>query len=331
MAEALPPVDESVAIPPAVKAAAERAEAFYKTPEQTPEPVAEQAAPQTPEPAAPAPTPAPEPDTVRQLEAQLAKQQRDYHALLGRNAQQRDYIAMQQTQLAQMANPRSWANQNEQPKKSRPLITEDERKAYGDDALSVMERKAREVLGPVVEDLNQKNQRLQRELQQVKANDVYFVLDDELPNWRDVNQSEDWKAWLRLPDLYSGIVRQELLNAAFAAGDAGRILAFFRGFLSESSGHVDQQGQAAAQAPPVERQPVRKAAIKLADLAAPGRASPSPSSTATEAQPTITNKDVTRFYWEVTHGLWNGRDEAKASREAQIHAAVRDGRVQMVK
>ena len=32
----------------------------------------------------------------------------------------------------------------------RPLITDEERRVYGDEALSVMERKAREVVQPVV-------------------------------------------------------------------------------------------------------------------------------------------------------------------------------------
>jgi hypothetical protein len=194
-----------------------------------------------------------------------------------------------------------------------------------------MERKAREVVGPVVEQLNQKNAQLSQELQRVKANDVYFVLDSDLPNWRDINRSDEWKAWLRLPDLYSGMVRQQLLDQAFAAGEAGRILAFFRGFLAESPEHVDPQGQVQEAVPPATSPPVRKAAMSLESLAAPGRASPSPSLSATEAKPTITNKDVTQFYWQVTHGQWNGREQAKAAREAEIHAAVREGRVQFVK
>jgi len=194
----------------------------------------------------------------------------------------------------------------------------------------VMERKAREVVMPVVEQLNKKNQALAQELQQVKANDVYFTLDSELPNWRDINRSDEWKDWLRLPDLYSGVVRQQLLDQAFAAGDAGRILVFFRGFLAESPGHMDPQVQAQAAVPPSPT-PVRKAVMKLEDLAAPGRAAPSPAPSVTEAKPTITNKDVSHFYWQVTHGHWNGREQAKAQREAEIHAAVREGRVQLVK
>src|SRR5437762_137551 len=109
MAESLAPIDESVAIPPAVKAAAARAESYYQAPaqsqpEQTPAPPAAQPAPaRTPEPPAPAPTPDPHADTdIARLQADLVKRERDYNALLGRNAQQREYIAMQQTQLSQL-------------------------------------------------------------------------------------------------------------------------------------------------------------------------------------------------------------------------------------
>ena len=340
MAESLAPVDESVAIPANVKAAAERANAFYQqAPEQTqvsteqpPEPPQSgnpndtNAVAQTPEPPAPAPTPEPSADELAQIRAELKKQRDDNRSLLGRLNQQRELMALQQTQLSQLANPRSWA-QPEQPKKKNNLITDDERRAYGDEALSVMERKALEVVQPVVEDLNQKNQRLAQELQRVKANDVFFTLDGELPNWRDINRTEEWLSWLRLPDLYSGLVRQQLLDQAFAAGDAGRILAFFRGFLAERPGHVDPQVGAHVAVPPAETQPVRKATLKLADLAAPGRAAPSPSTSATESRPTITNKDISKFYWQVTHGHWDGREQAKAQREAELHAAINAGRV----
>jgi hypothetical protein len=335
MAEALPPVDESVAIPPAVKAAAERAEAFYK---QEPEQKAAEPEPRaaSPEPEAPAPTPASEPepptDKVAELEAQLAKRERDYNALLGRNAQQREYIAMQQTQLQNMSNPRSWAQpQQQQPAQPQPpLITEAERQAYGEEALSVMERKAREVVRPVVQDMERQNQQLRNELQRVKSQDVYDALDQHLQNWRQINGEQQWKDWLTLPDLYSGVIRQRLLDQAFAAGDAGRVLAFFRGFQSEYPEHMGQQAQQPPEAPPSQT-PVRKAAVKLESLAAPGRASPSPSSAAMADVPLITNKDVSRFYWDVTHGRYAGREQDKLAREAQIHAAVRDGRVQIVK
>lgn len=338
MAVALPPIDETVQIPAAVKAAAARADAFYQQqPPETP-PVSTPQPPEppqsgnpapaeaAPEPEPPAPTPPPEaPSELEQLRADLAKRERDYNALLGRNAQQRDYIAMQQTQLQQLSNPRSWA----QPQPRQPLITDEERKAYGDEALSVMERKAREVLQPVADQLEQRNKQLEQELQRVKANDIYSELDRGFPEWRQVNTNEDWLAWLRLPDLYSGVVRQELLNQAFASGDATRVLAFFRGYLEDLS--TQGQESPASRTEPPAKPPARKAAIPLASLAAPGRASPSPPPSASATAPTITNKDVTRFYADVTHGRYAGRENDKIAREAQIHAAVREGRVQFVK
>jgi hypothetical protein len=332
MAESLAPVDTSVAIPPAVKAAAERANAYYQQQSQSPEQPAPVAETQSPEPAAPAPTPPPvESNEVEHLKTELAKRERDYNALLGRNAQQREYIAMQQNQLQSLSNPRSWAqpqHQGQPPQRQRPLITDEERRAYGDEALSVMERKAREVVQPVVQQLNEQNQQLRQELQKVKSHDIYQALDQGLPEWRQINQSQEWRDWLTLPDIYSGVVRQRLLDGAFSAGDAGRVLAFLRGFLAEYPEHTGQQSPASAAAQPA--MPVRKAAVKLESLAAPGRASPSPEK-ATGEQPIITNKDVSRFYADVTHGRYTGREQEKATREAQIHAAVREGRVQIVK
>jgi hypothetical protein len=329
MAEALAPIDESVKIPEAVKAAAAKAESFYTPtePEKTQEPsetqAQEPAVAQAPEPVqAPPPVEPPPSNETEQLRAELAKRERDYNALLGRNAQQRDYIAMQQNQLSQMSNPRSWA----QPQQAKPLISDEERKAYGDDALSVMERKAREVVQPVVDQMQARTIQLERQIQQVRSNDVFSELDRKMPDWETINDSNVWKEWLALPDVYSNMVRQQLLEAAFSAGDAGRILAFFRGFQAEHPEHAGQETQAPQSAPP-QRAPVRKAAVSLESLAAPGRASSSPPPALTSEAPTISSKDVTQFYRDVTQGRYNGREEAKAAREAQIHAAVRDGRV----
>jgi hypothetical protein len=196
--------------------------------------------------------------------------------------------------------------------------------------LSVVERKAEEVVRPKVAYLQNENNALREQLSRVQNNDVWGALASALPNWREINGNPAFHDWLRLPDPYSGVVRQEMLSAAFGAGDAGRVLAFFRGFLAEHSEHMGQQAQPEPQAPPVQ-QPVRKAAVKLESLAAPGRASPSPPASATSAKPPITNKDVSHFYWQVTHGQWNGREAEKLARENEIHAAVREGRVQIVK
>jgi hypothetical protein len=176
------------------------------------------------------------------------------------------------------------------------LITEDERRAYGDEALSVMGRKAREVMQPVVQDMYRQNQQLRGELQRIKSNDVYSMLDQTLENWREINQNQEWKDWLTFQDPLSGVPRQQLLNQAFAAGDAGRVLVFFNGFLNENA------QQPAARAPRISA----------------------------DEKPFITNKEIDHFYSDVAHGRYEGREKEKMARENQIHRAIMEGRLQRV-
>jgi hypothetical protein len=176
----------------------------------------------------------------------------------------------------------------------RSLITDEEKQAYGEDALSVMERKAREVVQPAVDYLSRQNQQLQQQLQQVKANDVYSTLDAELPTWRQTNSDPRWHAWLREVDVYSNTPRQLLLNHAFASGDASRVLALFNGFLSEHGGERAASSRAPRQQP--------------------------------EA-PIIHTADIDRFYEDVRRGKYEGKAAQKDALEAQIIRAAREGRV----
>jgi hypothetical protein len=179
----------------------------------------------------------------------------------------------------------------------RSLISESERQAYGDEALSVMERKAREVVQPFVDQVTWQNQALRQELQQVKSNDIWSMLDQRLPNWREINQDPGWKDWLTLTDPLSGLPRQQLLNQAFAAGDAERVLVFFNGFLSANT-----------------QQPAARAQRTAAD----------------NSQTIISTKDIDRFYENVRRGFYANREKEKMAEEAKIHKAVREGRVRRI-
>ena len=179
----------------------------------------------------------------------------------------------------------------------RSLISEAERQAYGDEALSVMARAAQEVVQPFIDQVAQQNRLMQHELARAKANDIYGALDQQLPDWRSLNQQEDWKNWLAQPDIYNGTSRQQLLNQAFAAGDADRVLQFFRGFLADN-----------AQQPAAH---VSRVAMN-------------------NAQTIISTKDIDRFYENVRRGFYANREREKMAEEAKIHKAVREGRVRRI-
>jgi hypothetical protein len=201
-------------------------------------------------------------------------------------------------------------------------VTEEERKAYGDDLLSVVERKALEATQPHLQRLESENVQLKQRLARDEALRTYAALDAALPNWREINVSPDFLHWLSLPDLYSGAVRGGMLKAAFAAGDTGRVLAFFRGFINEHPQHRGSQAAPAASAP--TRQPARD----LKDLAAPGKARPATGNAQLPAEkPVYTTEQIDRFYARVRQGYYAGRVAEKDKVEAEIFAAQREGRV----
>ena len=115
-------------------------------------------------------------------------------------------------------------------------ISEQERRDYGDEALSIMGRKAREVMQPVVQQLNAQNQQLRQELQKVKSNDIFARLNHELPSWRQINRDPEFWQFLRTRNPLSPHSLQQLLEDAFASGDVERVLSFFHGYL-RSKGH----------------------------------------------------------------------------------------------
>jgi hypothetical protein len=230
---------------------------------------------------------------------------------------------------SQVQNLSTTVTQLQQPQQPpKPLITDEERKAYGDDLLSVVERKALEAVSPHLQRLQQENQQLKNRVARDEARSIYDILASEIPNWQEVNTHPDFLSWLNLPDLYSGQVRAGMLRAAFGAGETARVLAFFRGFLAE---HPELRGQA-PQAQAAAQAPARTPAMDLKTIASPGKARPSPGNAPLTAEPiVITNRDIDRFYERVRKGEFAGRLEQKNAEEAKIHAAIRDGRVRRVK
>jgi hypothetical protein len=122
------------------------------------------------------------------------------------------------------------------------LTYEDERN-FGPEILDVAQRAARQAMAPVMSRLEQENEELREGLQRTVKTSIDRELDAAVPNWRQVNQDVRWFQWLADYDVYSGYRRQDLLNDATVKGDAGRVVAIFRGFLAAAGGQPGQPGQ----------------------------------------------------------------------------------------
>lgn len=355
-----PPVDETVKLPASVAAAGARADAIHKQayanpnpgdqPAPQPAPAADAPVPPAPQPAPPpaqsqpapqpdpqpAPQPAPSgdmyPDKTATLTAEQWKHQ--YLSMKGRYEQSTQSIGVLQEQLTelgdelmrtQQARPqRANPTQQRQPAPA-PLVTDEEIKTYGPELIDVIQRAARQAVMPDLQNVHNGVQQVNERVQQVSTGNLYTDLDRAVSDWRAINVSDRFKAWCGLRDVYSGQVRGKMLNAAFQAADAPRVIAFFKGFLNEeqTTGQLpDPSGQ--PQPPAAARTP----AMTLESLTAPGRAHPAGGDQPLPAdKPIFTRAQIAAFYRAVRENQFVGREADKNTTEQAIFAAQRDGRV----
>ena len=220
------------------------------------------------------------------------------------------------------------------PQDHKKLITDQDRETYGDELIDVVHRAAQEAVAPELSALRSENAELKKRVITTAQKDIYAALTKALPSWRQVNASPEFKQWLRLPNVYTGQVRQEMLNAAFQAANTAQVVAIFRDFANEvvATGGTLPQAQIQQALPPASQpaaqEPPRSAALNLEALAAPGKARPAGGDAAQPAEkPTYTRAQIAGFYADVRKGFYAGREAEKNTREQDIIRAQAEGRV----
>lgn len=331
---AVPKIDPNVKIPSAVLAASQRSEAIFNQVNGIEEKPETPAAEVTVEPPALAPSePVAAPATPEPSPA--VNWEHRYNSMKGRFEQAQNQIREQneslramgeritQLQTAATVTPRSPRELD-----AASLITPQETAEYGEEFLTVVGKKAREVATPEINELRARLDTLANSVQGVgqvtfeqARRNLEATMDSQCTNWREVNYDEAFHDWLSLPDAYSGVIRHELLKAAYERNDTPRVLAFFKGFLAEE----------AAVAPAVEPAPSQDDKstdkVPLETLAAPGRAKTAAAPPAPAEKPTFTRAFITKFYSDSAAGKYRGREQEKNRVEAQIFEAEREGRI----
>lgn len=347
------PPDPNQFVPPAVRAAAERAEQLMRdngiVPEPAPEPP--QPAPEpapAPEPQASAPEPAlaPEPAPAPELSTEPADVdgwRRRYEAEHGRLERARRDLQDMGDRVADLEHMIATLNltsvQPPQETTFEPvsLLTEQEKEDWRE-LLPVVEKKYKEVIAPLEAELKSKLKQLDDQLKSVgqaqmsAARVKLYQTMDTSPVlglgagdncWRILNDDDEFVAWLQRIDRHSGQRRHDLLKQAHDLNDASRMAAFFEDFLKEAGRLAPQpspkpNGAAAPSAP----------APGLERFAAPGSPKAAPVAPTTPAEPEIfTSGDVSRFYADKTAGKWRGRETECEAYERKLHAAAATGRI----
>lgn len=350
-------IDPNVRVPDNVRAAAAAADAAHKAayapqpgPEPGPEPSPQpdlQPQDNRPQPdpaadeaaraaaAAAQPAPAGDDFTAPADPAALKDSEwaRRYNSMRGR------YIAMEgqlrdlgqelvrtQNMLAAGQQAPAAVNQPQRGQDHGNLITDQDRESYGEELIDLARRAGREAVGPELEALRAENARLTQRVQTTGKRELFERMDRDIPNWRAINKDTRFLAWLRLPNVYTGQLRGNMLKAAVDGANAPQALQVFRDFLAEAyaTGMI-------APAQQIEPQPLvapRAPALALDALAAPGRARPaSGDSQVPSEKPIYSRADISKFYDDKRRGFYAGRDADVQAFEADLTAAQREGRI----
>ena len=326
------PIDPNVAMPEHVRRAAEEADKLHKQ-VYTPEP---QAQPQ-PEPQA-QPQAQPQPLQPGEENVTAEEWRHRFLSMKGRFDQSKHTIGAMEVQMSELAaelqraqamlqtQPQAQPQHQTQPVHNN-LITDADREAYGDELIDLARRAAMSTVAPEIEDLRTRNAELTKQVKNTSRRELFSSLDRQLPQWRQINSDVRFKSWLRLPNVYTGMVRAEMLKEAVDGADAPKVLAFFKDFLTEAQA-TGQMAPAQPQEQPAQQQPARQAAVALETLAAPGKARPAPGEgQVLPEKPVYSRADISRFFDEKRKGLWANRIAEAQAFENDLSLAQREGRI----
>jgi hypothetical protein len=177
-------------------------------------------------------------------------------------------------------------------------LTQADVQNYGHDLIDLAQRAAAQVTAPPLEALGQQNAELHRQLAIERRRRLDADVEEAIPNYREIDRDPRWHDWLRGHDSLNGRIRQELLNEAIATGITGRVLAFFRGFMSLHN-----------------------------DPGQPSRGTRRVPTQIPYDQRVYTRQEVAKLYDQNRRGAYRGREAEWGALERDIIAAGREGRI----
>jgi hypothetical protein len=215
------------------------------------------------------------------------------------------------------------------PVQVEKLVSDKEVEEYGE-SIDVMRKVTREELGSVAQRIAQLESMISQlqtsvvpqvqavaQKQAVSAEQMFWAdLTKAVPNWREINDNQEFHSWLLETDPLTGISRQTYLEDAQRMMDAGRVSNFFRAWLEDT-------GQAN-----VAQTKGRAASSELEKQVTPGRTKSSGSPQSNKAK-MYTPQDIQKFFSDVRQGKYKGREQERDRMERDIFAAQRENRIQL--
>ena len=300
---------------------------------QPPSEPADQPAPGAPQPEATVPTAPPAEGEGQSWEQRFKSQQGRLEQALRNNQALAERLQAMDNQLATLKVKGAEEFKPAPPPAKPQLITPQEAEEYGEEFLTVVGKRAKEEYAPEFEQLASRLKRLEGQVEGVgtviektQTKDIYQNLAEAVPNWREVNRSDEFKLWLQQPDGYSGRRRYDMLTEAFSRHEANRVVTFFKGFLTEATGLPQTPQAKDPSAPPLAPNGNGSGKPSLADFAAPGRARSAPQQLPPD-KPVYTHAWIADFMADKRKGKYRGREADADAIERDIYQAQHEGRI----
>lgn len=120
-------------------------------------------------------------------------------------------------------------------------VSSKEVEEYGPELLDLVARVAQGTITPELRQMMAEQAEIKKQLgaasqavAQTSQEKVWAALDAALPNWREINSSDEFLAWLQEPDVFSGSPRIASLQGAFNSYDATRVVSIFRAYVGKT-------------------------------------------------------------------------------------------------
>jgi hypothetical protein len=287
-----------------------------------------------PAPAAVAPAPAPAPaqptedweHKFKVLQGKYNAEVPRLHRELSETRQERDHFRGLVATLSTPKEPTA-------PAAPAAKVKPEEISEWGTDLYEFVKKAAAEVVTPQVDEVRQevRNQygKVEQSVSTVKqtvaqsARDRLFAeLSAQVPSWQAMDTDEGFNRWLDVEDVFTGQPRRKLLNAAYVANDAPRVIAFFKTYLNENAA-VSPRPSPAAPAPAAVAPQMR-----LEDMVAPGTPKAGAAGAPNGGEKRIWSQaEIDAHFRAVQRGTFRGRPAEQRAIELDIVAAGREGRL----
>ena len=244
------------------------------------------------------------------------------------HAEKRD-MANRVSQLEQLLAGMQQPKTEPVPKAEAPkLITDADVEEYGD-SIEVMRRVSKEETSAAEQKLKQLEKQIEAlqtnvlpRVEQVAANQVktseqafWSELSTTVPDWRDMNDNQDFQNWLLEIDPLTGISRQTYLEDAQRNLDVGRVTNFFNAWKGNNGSESNAQPNRKAQS---------SNELKKQVSPGKGKSSGKPQSNSNK---TYSPDDIKSFFDDVRKGNYRNKEEERDRIERDIFAAQREGRI----